>query len=349
MLYRQLRPALFALDPESAHFVSLASLKAFARAGLVRAKPAESETCARTVMGLRFPNPVGLAAGLDKNGAYIDALGVLGFGFIEIGTITPRPQPGNTKPRVFRIPQADAIINRLGFNNEGVDRLVENVRRCSWQGVLGINIGKNQSTPLADALSDYRACLRKVYSLASYVTVNISSPNTKGLRDLQEPDHLDTLLSGLERERQTLAESSGRYVPLALKIAPDLDREQITAIADLTLKYHFDAIIATNTTIDRDGVARLKHGEEAGGLSGAPLKRKSVEVMRQLAACIDGAIPLIGVGGIMSGADARERIAAGASLVQLYTGLVYEGPGLVHECIEALCGVAAAQRKAVDA
>ena len=346
LLYRRLRPALFALDPEAAHSVSLASLKALQRAGFVRSKQAAPETCARNVMGLRFPNPVGLAAGLDKNGAYIDALGALGFGFIEIGTITPRPQPGNPKPRMFRIIPADAIINRLGFNNDGVDRLVENVQRSRWRGVLGINIGKNLSTPLEDALSDYRTCLRKVYAFASYVTVNISSPNTRGLRDLQQPDQLETLLAGLERERHALADASGRYVPLALKIAPDLDLEQIRAIADLTRKHGFDAIIATNTTVDRDGVAALEHGNEAGGLSGAPLTQKSTEVMRQLAACIDGAIPLIGVGGILSGVDAQDRMAAGASLVQLYTGLVYRGPGLITECIDALCGRDGLQRVA---
>ena len=245
--------------------------------------------------------------------------------------------------------QADAIINRLGFNNDGVDRLVANVERSRWRGVLGINIGKNLSTPLEDAVSDYVACLRKVYAIASYVTVNISSPNTQGLRDLQAPDHLETLLSGLERERTALEDRPGRYVPLALKIAPDLDRDQIGAIVELTLEHGFDAIIATNTTVDRDGVGTLEHGNEAGGLSGAPLTRKSNEVMRQLAACVGGAIPLIGVGGIMSGADARERMAAGASLVQIYTGLVYAGPGLVHECIDALCGEGAMQKSGLGA
>jgi dihydroorotate dehydrogenase len=349
MLYRRLRPALFTLDPEAAHCVSLASLQALQRVGLLRPAHAPPQTCARTVMGLRFPNPVGLAAGLDKNGAYIDALAALGFGFIEIGTITPRPQPGNPKPRMFRIPQAGAVINRLGFNNEGVDRLVENVQHARWRGILGVNIGKNLSTPLEDALSDYVTCLRKVYAFASYVTVNISSPNTKGLRDLQEPDHLEALLRGLERERSALADRSGRYVPLALKIAPDLDGTQIGAIAELTRKHGFDAIIATNTTVDRDGVGTLQHGNEAGGLSGAPLTRKSTEVMRQLAACVGHAIPLIGVGGIMSGEDARQRIAAGASLVQLYTGLVYAGPGLVQECIAALCGEDAPQKRGVRA
>jgi dihydroorotate dehydrogenase len=338
MLYHRLRPALFALAPEAAHFVSLASLKVLHRAGLVRPPQAAPAACARTVMGLRFPNPVGLAAGLDKNGAYVDALGALGFGFIEIGTITPRPQPGNPKPRMFRIPQAGAVINRLGFNNEGVDRLVENVRRAQWRGVLGINIGKNLTTRLDDALGDYRTCLRKVYAVASYVTVNISSPNTKGLRDLQAPDHLETLLRGLARERETLADQSGHYVPLALKIAPDLDGGQIRAIAELTQAHGFDAIVATNTTIERDEVEAFEHGNEAGGLSGAPLTAKSNNVLRQLAACVGNAVPLIGVGGIMSGADAQARIAAGASLVQLYTGLVYNGPTLVRECVDALCG-----------
>ena len=345
MLYRRLRPALFKLGPEAAHSVSLASLKVLHRAGLVRPARAAPATCARTVMGLRFPNPVGLAAGLDKNGAYIDALGALGFGFIEIGTITPRPQPGNPKPRMFRIPQAAAVINRLGFNNEGVDRLVENVRRAQWRGVLGINIGKNLTTRLDDAPSDYRTCLRKVYGIASYVTVNISSPNTKGLRDLQTPDHLERLLRGLARERETLADESGRYVPLALKIAPDLDSNQIGTIAELTQAHGFDAIIATNTTVERDGVAAFEHGNEAGGLSGAPLTAKSNEVLRQLAACVGDAGPLIGVGGIMSAADAQARIAAGASLVQLYTGLVYNGPTLVRECVDALCGGHAASTK----
>jgi dihydroorotate dehydrogenase len=340
MLYPHLRRALFALEPESAHFLSLESLKALQRVGLLgRCEPART-ACARTVMGISFASPVGLAAGLDKNGAYVDALGALGFGFIEIGTVTPRPQPGNPKPRLFRLPQAGALINRLGFNNEGVDRLVENVRRSSWQGVLGINIGKNFSTPIERALDDYRTCLRKVYPLASYVTVNISSPNTQGLRDLQGADHLDTFLEGLGRERASLADRSGRYVPLALKIAPDLSIEQIGIIADLTQKHRIDAIVATNTTTDRSGVAALEHGGEPGGLSGAPLMSKSTCVLRQLVCALAGAIPVIGVGGIMSGADARAKIDAGASLVQIYTGFIYKGPGLIAECRDALCGPA---------
>jgi len=289
-------------------------------------------------MGLTFPNPVGLAAGLDKNGEYIDALAALGFGFIEIGTVTPRPQPGNPAPRLFRLPRASALINRLGFNNRGVDYLVANVRRSSWQGVLGINIGKNFDTPVERAADDYLACLRKVYGHASYVTINISSPNTKGLRSLQEAAQLGALLAALAAERDVLASAHDKRVPLALKIAPDLDTGQVAAVADLVREYRFDAVIATNTTVDRDAVSGLAHAEEAGGLSGAPLTTKSTAVVAQLARELGSAVPVIAVGGIMSGADAAAKIAAGAALVQLYTGLVYAGPHLVDECIEALCG-----------
>jgi dihydroorotate dehydrogenase len=336
MSYALLRPALFALEPETAHHFTLSSLKALQRLGLVRA-PAPTPDCSREVMGLRFPNPVGLAAGLDKNGEYIDALGALGFGFIEIGTVTPLPQPGNPKPRLFRLPGADAIINRMGFNNPGVERLVQNVQRASWRGVLGVNIGKNFATALEDAASDYLTCLRKVYGVASYVTVNISSPNTKGLRDLQAAAHLESLLSALAAEREKLAQAHGKRVPLALKIAPDLDEQEIGAIADVLERYGFDAVIATNTTVSRDAVADLRHGSEAGGLSGAPVKAKSTRVVRELARVLGGRIPVIGVGGIASAADARDKIAAGANLVQLYTGLVYGGPALVGECVRALC------------
>jgi dihydroorotate dehydrogenase len=288
-------------------------------------------------MGLAFPNPVGLAAGLDKNGEYIDALAALGFGFLEIGTVTPRPQPGNPAPRLFRLPKASALINRLGFNNHGVDRLVENVRRSTWRGVLGINIGKNFDTPVERAADDYLACLRKVYELASYVTVNISSPNTKGLRSLQEAAQLEALLAALSAERDALAATHGRRVPLALKIAPDLEVAQVAAVAESLRKYRFDAVIATNTTIDRDTVTGLPHAEEGGGLSGAPLIAKSTAIAAQLARDLGPAVPVIGVGGIMRAADAAAKIAAGAALVQLYTGLIYEGPRLVHDCIEALC------------
>jgi dihydroorotate dehydrogenase len=340
-MYALLRPALFALDAETAHDLTLQSLKTLQRVGLVRAPAKNATACARTIMGIDFPNPVGLAAGLDKNGEYIDALGALGFGFIEIGTVTPRPQPGNPRPRLFRLPQADGVINRMGFNNKGVDALVSNVRKAEWQGILGINIGKNFDTPLEHALRDYVACLRKVYPFATYVTVNISSPNTKGLRELQASAQLEALLSGLTAERQHLAEQHARRVPLALKIAPDLDDEQINVIAELLQKYGIDAVIATNTTVARDGVGALRHAGEAGGLSGAPVKAKATYVVRALARALAGTLPVIGVGGIFSPADAREKITAGASLVQLYTGLVYKGPALVTDCVQALCGMTA--------
>lgn len=336
MSYALLRPALFALGPEIAHLVTLNSLKTLQLAGIARA-PRPRTACERTVMGLTFPNPIGLAAGLDKDGEYIDALATLGFGFIEIGTVTPRPQPGNPRPRLFRLPQANAVINRLGFNNQGVNRLVENVHRSKWRGILGINIGKNSNTPMEHAVTDYRACLRKVYPLASYVTVNISSPNTKGLRDLQESAQLDVLLSALSQERKSLSDQHARRVPLALKIAPDLEPEQIAAVADLLQKHGIDAVIATNTTLARDGVAALPGGSEAGGLSGAPLTARSTDVVAQLARALGGAIPVIGVGGVMSGAHARAKLDAGASLVQLYTGLIFQGPRLVAECLDAVC------------
>jgi dihydroorotate dehydrogenase len=335
-MYSLLRPLLFTLDAETAHHFTLASLKALCNLGLRRATsaPAGSE---RSIMGLHFPNPVGLAAGLDKNADYIDALAALGFGFIEVGTVTPRPQPGNPRPRLFRITQAQAVINRMGFNNEGVDRLVENVRRARFRGVLGVNIGKNFDTPLERAAEDYVHCLSKVYPVASYVTVNISSPNTAGLRQLQDSAPLDALLGTIAAERQRLADSHGKRVPLAVKIAPDLDGAQIGAIAELLHRHEIDAVIATNTTTARDGIAGLEHGDETGGLSGAPLAARAGGIVRALSAALGRAYPIIGVGGIMSGADARQRVMGGASLVQLYTGLVYRGPGLVEECIDALC------------
>ena len=337
MSYSLLRPALFALDAETAHHFTLRSLKAVHAMGFVRSGANTPAHCAREVMGIRFPNPVGLAAGLDKNGDYIDALGALGFGFIEIGTVTPRPQPGNPKPRLFRLPRASAIINRMGFNNLGVDHLVQNVRRASWRGVLGINIGKNFSTPIEQAADDYVACLSKVYGLASYVTVNISSPNTKGLRDLQAAAQLEALLGALAAEREKLAEQHGKRVPLALKIAPDLEMQEIVEIAGTVERFGFDAVIATNTTVGREAVADLPHGAEAGGLSGEPVRAKSTAVVHELARTLGGRVPVIGVGGIASGTHAKEKIAAGASLVQLYTGLVYRGPALVAECVRELC------------
>ncbi|MGO8754597.1 MAG: quinone-dependent dihydroorotate dehydrogenase [Gallionellaceae bacterium] len=334
-MYPLFRPLLFTLDPETAHHAALDALKTAHDLGLLCAARRPAGT-PRTVMGLTFPNPVGLAAGMDKNGAYIDALAALGFGFIEIGTVTPRPQPGNPRPRMFRLPAAHGIINRLGFNNFGVDALVENVKRAKYRGILGINIGKNADTPIGHAANDYLTCLRKAYTHASYITVNISSPNTQNLRQLQGSDELDALLEQLKAEQETLAELHGKYVPLAVKIAPDLDGEQIRQIAALLIRHRIDGVIATNTTLSRDGVENLPHGNEAGGLSGAPVREKSTAVIRQLAAELKGALPIIGVGGILSGAHAVEKIQAGASLVQIYSGMIYRGPELVGEAINAL-------------
>jgi dihydroorotate dehydrogenase len=279
---------------------------------------------------------VGLAAGLDKNGEHIDALAELGFGFIEVGTVTPRPQPGNPKPRLFRLPQHEAIINRMGFNNDGVDKLVENVKRARFKGVLGINIGKNFDTPIERAVDDYLIGLAKVYPHASYVTVNISSPNTKNLRDLQQSDELEKLLAALKAEQRRLSTEHGRHVPLALKIAPDLVDEQIDAIAEKLVRLEFDAVIATNTTISRDKVAGHPLAGETGGLSGTPVRDASTAVIRRLAGTLQGKVPIIGVGGIFSATDAREKLAAGASLVQIYTGLIYRGPELVREICDGL-------------
>jgi dihydroorotate dehydrogenase len=337
MIYSLVRPLLFALEAETAHHFTLDALRVLAGLGLAPSSAIAPPSCARQVMGLDFPNPVGLAAGLDKNGDYIDALARLGFGFIEIGTVTPRPQPGNPRPRLFRLPAARAVINRLGFNSAGVDRLVENVKRARYRGVLGINIGKNADTPIGRAADDYVACLRKVYPLASYVTVNISSPNTRDLRQLQQDTELDGLLGTLKAEQRRLADAHGKRVPLAVKVAPDLDAGEIAAIAGLLRRHRVEAVIASNTTTARDGVIGMAHADETGGLSGAPVTERSTRVVQELSNALQGELPVIGVGGIMSGADARGKIAAGASLVQLYTGLVYRGPALVRECVAALC------------
>jgi dihydroorotate dehydrogenase len=335
-MFQLLRPALFTLDPEIAHHATLNALKTAHCLGtlpLVVKRPPDDP---RTVMGITFPNPIGLAAGLDKNGEYIDALAALGFGFIEIGTVTPRAQPGNPKPRLFRLPQAQAIINRMGFNNGGVDALVENVKRAQYKGVLGINIGKNADTPIEKAADDYLIGLRKVYAYASYVAINISSPNTKNLRQLQGGDELDALLGQLKAEQEKLAQRHGKYVPLAVKIAPDLDTDQIKNIAALLIKHRIDGVIATNTTLSREGVEGLPHGNETGGLSGAPVREKSTAVIRQLAAELKGALPIIGVGGITKGEHALEKMQAGASLVQFYSGMIYRGWELVAECAAAV-------------
>ena len=333
MLYSLARPFLFSLAPERAHDLTLLLLKKTYKLGVMRqvieAKPV-------TCMGIQFPNPVGLAAGLDKNGAYIDALASLGFGFIEIGTITPRPQAGNPQPRLFRIPQAKAIINRMGFNNDGVDQLIENVKASNFKGVLGINIGKNADTAVEDAVSDYLICLEKVYNYASYVTVNISSPNTKNLRSLQSGHALTELLETLKKRQLELAEEYQHYVPLVLKVAPDLTQEDIQFIASQLIEFKIDGLIVTNTTLSREGVENLPSGDEAGGLSGAPVKEKSTACLQAFSNILKDQIPLIGVGGILSGEQAIAKQQAGASLVQIYSGLIYTGPALIKDCVNAM-------------
>ena len=336
-MYALSRPFLFAFDAERAHGIGLASLEAAYRSGLnpLIAKP--PKPLPTKAFGLTFPNPVGLAAGLDKNGAHIDALLALGFGFVEVGTVTPRPQPGNPKPRMFRLPQQEAVINRLGFNNEGVDALVRNVGKARRTGgLLGINIGKNKDTPNESAEDDYLHCLRKVYGLADYITVNISSPNTAGLRELQEEQALRRLVSMLRDEQEALASHHGRRVPMLVKIAPDLSENDIDAAGRVLGDLGVDGVIATNTTIGREGVEGARHADEVGGLSGAPLLSRSTAVLRMLRTRLPESIPLVGVGGILHGADAATKQAAGATLMQVYTGLIYRGPALIGECVDAL-------------
>lgn len=339
LLYPVVRPLLFAMDPEAAHDLTLSLLQRAADTGITRML-ARVPPDPRTVMGITFPNPVGLAAGLDKDGACIDGLAALGFGAIEIGTVTPLPQPGNALPRMFRLPGAQALINRMGFNNHGVDAFVANVQASAFyreqRGILGLNIGKNASTPIERAVDDYLICLDKVYPYAHYVTVNISSPNTTNLRQLQGASELDSLLAQLKDRQHRLADQHMRYVPLVLKIAPDLDADQVAVIAEALLRHRIDGVIATNTTVSRAAVTALPYGQETGGLSGAPVTAASTAVIRALKSCLGDAVPIIGVGGIMSGTDAQDKIQAGASLVQLYTGLIYRGPALVRECAAAL-------------
>ena len=335
MLYSLARQALFRLEPERAHDLALKSLCALGpAAAMLGTAPDAAEK--RSVLGLEFPNPVGLAAGLDKNGAYIDALAALGFGFIEVGTVTPRPQPGNPPPRMFRLVGHEALINRLGFNNEGVEALLRNVERARFRGILGINIGKNFDTPIERAADDYLAGLDAVYDRATYVTVNISSPNTKNLRDLQSPAALEALLRSVMERRDALAARYGRVKPLLVKVAPDLEEAQVEAIASVAVKHRIDGLIATNTTIARDDVAGERHANEAGGLSGRPLFARATRVLRQFHERLGGKVALVGVGGILSGADARAKFDAGASLVQVYTGFIYKGPALVAEARRAL-------------
>ena len=328
-LYRLARPLLFALPPETAHKVALGIATLLPQAA-VPPRPVRA-------MGIEFPNPVGLAAGLDKDARHIDGLARMGFGFIEVGTVTPRPQPGNPQPRLFRIPEKEALINRFGFNNEGIHAFVESIQRTQWKGIIGCNIGKNADTPPERAVHDYVMCLTQVYPVASYVTINVSSPNTKGLRDLQSKDSLDHLLGTLVNARDVLANRHGKKIPLVLKIAPDLAREEITAIAECVRRYRLEGVIATNTSTSRDGVKGLPHAEEAGGLSGRPIRNRATTVLKLLKEQLPD-VTVIGAGGVMSGGDAAEKFAAGADLVQLYTGLIYRGPALVGECVSAYRG-----------
>jgi len=335
-MYNHIRDLLFRLNPETSHDVSLDLLGAAERLKFLGLFADDIPPNPMQVMGLKFDNPVGLAAGLDKNGDFFNALGTFGFGFVEIGTITPRPQPGNPQPRMFRIPEAQAIINRMGFNNKGVDHLVEQVKKRRYKGILGINIGKNATTPVENAADDYLICLRKVYEYADYITVNISSPNTPGLRDLQFGDSLSRLLETVKKEQALLTQVNGRYVPIAVKIAPDMDDAAIAQVAGVLIEQGMDGVIATNTTIGREGVEQYIHGNEAGGLSGVPVRDKSTQVIKTLNSYLGGKLPIIGVGGIFDGVSAVDKIRAGASLVQVYSGFIYEGPALVANAAAAI-------------
>ena len=332
-MYSLLKPLLFQFDAEKAHHLTLEQLQKAHRHGLLKHFTPKVMPCPSELMGLSLTNPVGLAAGLDKNGEYIDALAALGFGFIEIGTVTPRPQDGNPKPRLFRLPEYQAIINRMGFNNQGVDVLIENVKRSQYRGVLGINIGKNATTPIENATDDYVTCLQKVYDYASYITVNISSPNTKNLRALQSEDELTKLLSTLKEQQAQLHQQRGRYVPLAVKIAPDLDLEAIEAIAQVVTQVQMDGVIATNTTIDKSILGNHPLAQEAGGLSGLPVRAQSEYVLQHLVHALNGKVPVIGVGGIVSGQDAVTKKRLGAQAIQIYSGMIFQGPQLIADCV----------------
>jgi len=338
-MYSLARELLFKLSPETSHELSIDLIGAGGRLGVNRLLAKAPAPLPVNVMGLSFANPVGLAAGLDKNGDAIDGFAQLGFGFVEIGTVTPRPQPGNPKPRLFRLPESEAIINRMGFNNLGVDHLLARVRATNYKGVLGINIGKNVDTPVERAVDDYLLCLDKVYAHASYVTVNVSSPNTPGLRSLQFGDSLKQLLDALRLRQEDLAVQHGRRVPLAIKIAPDMSDEETIEVARALVETGMDAVIATNTTLSREGVEGLAHADETGGLSGAPVRDKSTHVVRVLAGELAGRLPIIAVGGITEGRHAAEKIAAGASLVQVYSGFIYKGPALIREAVDAIAGL----------
>jgi len=338
-LYNFVRNLLFKLDPETAHELTLDMLGASQRLGVLPLFTPKTPKLPVEVLGLKFPNPVGLAAGLDKNGDYIDALGALGFGFIEIGTITPRPQPGNPKPRLFRLPEHQAIINRMGFNNKGIDHLIDRVEKSRYDGVLGINIGKNFDTAVEEADQDYVICLEKAYNHADYITVNISSPNTPGLRNLQFGDSLKSLLGSLKETQSRLHTQHQKYTPILVKIAPDMDQTETEMVAEALIQNEMDGVIATNTTLDRELIAGHKHAEEAGGLSGKPVQLRSTQVLAWLKDTLDGKLPIIGVGGITDGASAAEKVRAGADLVQVYSGFIYRGPELITESCDAIASV----------
>ncbi|WP_153447151.1 quinone-dependent dihydroorotate dehydrogenase [Vibrio algicola] len=334
MLYRIARTGLFQFSAETAHEFAVNNIRRLHGTPLDLFYRQNLPTRSVEVMGLTFKNPVGLAAGMDKNGEAIDGFGAIGFGFLEVGTVTPRPQPGNDKPRCFRILEAEGIVNRMGFNNEGVDQLVENVKKAKYDGIIGINIGKNKDTPIEKGTEDYLICMEKVYPHAGYIAANISSPNTPGLRTLQYGEALDELLAALKQKQLELEKQHNKYVPLALKIAPDLSDDELVQICDSLKKHKIDGVIATNTTLDRTLVEGMKNASETGGLSGKPLQSRSTEVVRQLYQQLGEEIPIIGVGGIDSYIAAKEKMQAGAKLVQVYSGFIYRGPELIKEIVK---------------
>ena len=330
-MYNIIRFFLFIFNPEFAHHLAMKSLKIANHLGLLSLITKKSPCKPRLIMGLKFDNPVGLAAGLDKNAQYIDCLSKLGFGFIEVGTVTPRPQPGNPKPRSFRLTKEEGIINRFGFNNDGIDKVLKNIQKSKFKGILGINIGKNFDTPISEAVNDYLICFRKSYLFASYIVLNVSSPNTKNLRKLQEGESLDELLKIIKSEQKVLHKKYGKYVPFLLKISPDNTNSQLSFICKLLIKYKIDGVIATNTTLSRNKVAKSPSRNELGGLSGLPLRSSSLKTLKFLKLNLDGEIPIIGVGGVMTGKDGKEKVDNGAELIQIYSGLIFKGHKLIYE------------------
>ena len=335
-MYNIIRFFLFLFNPEFAHHLVMKSLKIANCFGLLTLVSKKIQCKPRVIMGLKFNNPVGLAAGLDKNAEYIDCLSNLGFGFIEVGTVTPRPQPGNSKPRSFRLTKEEGLINRFGFNNDGIDKAIENIQKSKFNGILGINIGKNFDTPINKAVNDYLVCFRKSYLYASYIVLNVSSPNTKNLRKLQEGENLEELLKEIKEEQKKLYKKYGKYVPFLLKISPDNTNSQLLFICKLLIKYKIDGVIATNTTLSRTEVSKSKKQNESGGLSGLPLRARSLKTLKFLKLNLGGKVPIIGVGGVMSGGDGKEKIDNGADLIQIYSGLIFKGHKLIHELCRAI-------------